>query len=179
MKIVYALACFASLVCMTPARGEVVQRAADGFHVRAQADLRGTPQQVYADLLRIGRWWNPAHTYSGDAAHLSLQARAGGCFCERWKGGSVEHARVIAALPDHSLVLDGALGPLQPMAVTGVLQFTLKAHDHGTRVEVDYRVNGASLSGLDALAPAVDQVIGEQVRRLAAFSDGEHAPAPH
>ena len=43
----------------------------------------------------VGRWWNPEHSYSGVAANFSIDARAGGCFCERLKDGSVAHMTVV------------------------------------------------------------------------------------
>ncbi|GAB3032474.1 SRPBCC family protein [Oleiagrimonas citrea] len=179
MKNILVLACLLTPIFAIPARADVVQHAADGFHVHVQVDVAHAPKRVYADLLRIDRWWSSSHTFSGKAQNLSLQARAGGCFCEHWNGGSVEHARVIAALPGHALVLEGALGPLQTMAVEGVLRFALTPHDGGTRVEVDYRVNGSSLSQLSDVAPAVDRVITEQVTRLARFSDRPRAATAH
>lgn len=66
------------------------------------------------------------------------------------------------------LRLNGAFGSLQDMAVVGV--FTIVTST-GTGAEagkhflrVTYRVAGGSEAGLDKLAPAVDGVIGEQVR---------------
>jgi len=102
------------------------------------------------------------HTWSGDAAHLSLDARAGGCFCEAWDGGSAEHGRVVMAQPGRLLRFVGALGPLQESAVSAVLTVTLEAAGSGTRATVTYRVSGDAGHGLETLAPVVDTVIGQQ-----------------
>jgi hypothetical protein len=59
----------------------------------------------------VGRWWNAEHSYSGDAANLSLDVAPGGCFCERWKDGSAEHGRVIMAFKDKTLRLPGTAWP--------------------------------------------------------------------
>jgi cell pole-organizing protein PopZ len=64
------------------------------------------------------------------------------------------------------LRLRTALGPLQERALTGILTFFLKNEDSTTTLTVEYRVGGSSSSGLDQLAPSVDEVLGEQVARL-------------
>ena len=57
----------------------------------------GTPDQVYAAIGRVAAWWNPAHTYSGDAGKLSLSLTAGGCLCEALPEGGVQHGVMAAA----------------------------------------------------------------------------------
>ena len=59
--------------------------------------MKAPPPHLYAALGEIDRWWNGSHSYSGQAANLSLARQAGGCFCERWGNNSVEHARVVYA----------------------------------------------------------------------------------
>ena len=136
------------------AHAEIKQAAADGFFLAYSAPLETTTAAAYADLVQVQKWWNGEHTFSGKAANLSLKPEAGGCFCERWTGGSVEHGRVIMALPGKLLRLDTALGPLQEFALKGVLSFWLREDDYGkARIELEYRVNGASASGLDQFAP--------------------------
>ena len=151
------------------AGAEATQVSASGFLVTVRHELKAPPPRVYAALGEIERWWNGAHSYSGQAANLSLARQAGGCFCERWGSHAVEHARVVMALEDRTLRLEGALGPLQALAVTGILTFGLSPKDGGTALVVTYRVAGNEGSGLQELAGPVDGVIGEQVRRLVAF----------
>ena len=67
----------------------------DSFVVVHSRRVDAAPGSVYAALPAIGRWWSSEHTYSGDAANMSLKAEAGSCFCERWPGGEVEHGRAI------------------------------------------------------------------------------------
>jgi hypothetical protein len=104
---------------------------------------------------------------------MSLDATAGGCWCEQWAAGaltaSAMHGRVLLALPGSALRLQAWLGPLQEQPVAGVLTFGTARRDGATRLRVTYRVAGAPDAGLDKLAPAVDGVIGEQVRRLKSF----------
>jgi len=127
---------------------------------------------VYAALGRIDRWWNPEHTYSGQAANLSLDLRAGGCFCERWGGGSeIEHARVLFVGKDTVLRLEGGLGPLQDLAVQGVLTIGLKPVEGGAELTWTYRVAGAPDAALDQWAQPVDGVLAEQLRRLVARAE--------
>jgi uncharacterized protein YndB with AHSA1/START domain len=118
-------------------------------------------------LVNIPMWWDPAHTWSGAARNLSLDARAGGCFCEKLAGGgSVQHARVVFVQPGKLLRLDGALGPLQEMPVTGVLTFALEPDGPGTRITMTYKVSGDLAARAAKLAPVVDQVLNAQIARL-------------
>ena len=64
------------------------------------------------------------------------------------------------------LRLDAPFGPLQGMAVATVWTVTLTPDGEGTMVRFDVTANGTAASGLDALAPAVDSVFGEAIRRL-------------
>jgi hypothetical protein len=137
--------------------------------------VQATPRQVFEAIGRVDRWWNGQHSFSGDASKLSLELAGGGCFCERWEGGSVQHAQVVGVGRDAYVRLQGALGPLQELAVTGVLTFSMKAVEGRTQLSVTYRVGGAPDSALEKWAGPVDRVIGEQVGRLAAYVDGVSA----
>ena len=160
------------------AQAEVKEAAADHLLIQDSRVVHAPPDKLYAALIDVAKWWNGEHSYSGDASHVSLKAEAGGCFCERWDNQSVEHGRVIWAAPGHLLRLDTALGPLQAMAVQGVLTFTLKPAPEGTTLQLEYRVNGSSASGLDKIAPAVNGVLMEQLDRLQRYADGgKGAPA--
>ncbi len=84
---------------------------------------------------------------------------------------------MIWANPSHLLRLDTALGPLQNMAVQGVMTFALKPAADGTTLQFEYRVNGASQSGLDKLAPDIDGVMMEQLQRLQRYAETGKADA--
>ena len=71
------------------------------------------------------------------------------------------------AKPGELLRLRGSLGPLQEMAVTGVLTITLAAKDGGTEAVVTYRLSGDPSHKLDGFIAAVDQVIGLQFANFA------------
>ena len=117
----------------------------------------------YRLLGKPAHWWNSAHTWSGNAKNMSLQLKAGGCFCELWNGNSVMHAQVILAQSGSFLRLQGGFGPLQDMAVNAVLTFKLKKEFDGTHVEMIYRVSGNASHKLPSLAAIVDKVLGEQL----------------
>jgi len=137
--------------------------------VKATADVAAPAPRVYQALTeRIGAWWDRAHTYSGDAANLSIDARAGGCFCERLPGGGgVRHLTVVYADPGRLLRMSGGLGPLQDLAVTGVLSWKLTGNAGRTTIEVTYKVGGyVPGAGVGALAVPVDTMLTAQLRRL-------------
>lgn len=172
MKRIALLAVLAPWLAAGTARAEVRQAAADSFFLAYSEQVSAQPVKAYAAIVAVPAWWNGEHTWSGQAANLSLKAEAGGCFCERWPGGSAEHGRVLMALPGNLLRLETALGPLQELALKGILSFWIRTSDDGaTRIDVEYRVNGAGTSGLDELAPKVDEVLGTQVARLKRYID--------
>ncbi|HEV7490737.1 MAG TPA: hypothetical protein VGO25_08020 [Rhodanobacteraceae bacterium] len=170
----------ALMSCLSPimAHAEVKQSAADGFFLTFSGPVAASTAKAYADVTQIQRWWSSEHTYSGKAANLSIKPEAGGCFCERWKDGSAEHGRVVMALPGKLLRLETSLGPLQELALKGMLSFWIKTEDSATTLTVEYRVNGSSGSGLDQYAPNVDEVLGAQVDRLRRYIATGNPDAP-
>lgn len=155
-----------------PARAETSGASATGFTVTHRFDTAAPPAKVFRAVHDVARWWSGAHTWSGNAANLSLRPGAGGCFCERWGQNSVKHGEVIFSVKDRVVRLRAALGPLQERAADGILTFALKPAEGRTNVLVTYRVAGSPEAELAGLAGPVDQVIGEQVRRLARYVDG-------
>jgi uncharacterized protein YndB with AHSA1/START domain len=154
-----------------PLRGEVVETTAAGFLVRNPAAINAPPANVYTALTdKVGGWWDPAHTFSHDARNLSLDARAGGCFCERLPdGGGVQHMRVVYASPGKLLRLTGAIGPLQEAALVGTMTWTLLQAGSGTTVELSYTVGGFRAGGFRDMPTVVDGVLRGQLARLKAF----------
>lgn len=150
------------------ANAEVVAKSPDGMTIRIVAETSLDRDLAWARLLDVASWWSGSHTYSGEASSLSFDAKAGGCWCEMWGGGEVEHGRVITVMPRDLLRFDTALGPLQELGVKGVMTFTLSnaGASGNTKLTLDYKVSGSSLSGLDKLAGPVEQVLAEQVARF-------------
>jgi uncharacterized protein YndB with AHSA1/START domain len=135
---------------------------------------RSAPDRVYTALTGPARWWDSSHTYSGNASNLSLDPRAGGCWCEQLAdGGSVQHMTVLTAMPGRMLRLSGGLGPLQAGAVNAVMTWTIKHDGSGSEVDMSYLVDGYFPGGLDAAHDDVDAVLSQQVERLRAYVDGQ------
>lgn len=159
-----------SLLLASGAQAAVIGSGPAGFQVQETVRIAAPPDRVWAAIVKPGDWWNPEHTYSHDSGNLTLAAVAGGCWCEKWAGGSVEHMIVVHAKPGKMLRLRGGLGPLQEMGVTGAMTWTLTATiDGGTVLTLNYAVGGYSPNGFDGLARAVDGVLAEQVNRLQMF----------
>jgi hypothetical protein len=154
----------------SPAAAEVKSSSPAGFEVERKAVVRASPAAIYAQIGRIGEWWDPAHSYSGKPANLRLDLKAGGCFCESFgEGGTIEHMRVVYADPKTGIRLSGALGPLQTEAVVGTLVWSFKAVEGGTELTEltqNYLVSGTIRAGMQTFAPPVDMVLSQQFERL-------------
>jgi polyketide cyclase/dehydrase/lipid transport protein len=152
-----------------PTLAEVTGVGSSGFEVHHQTHVAAAASDVYAALLTPNRWWDPKHTYTGDAGRLSLDAKPGGCFCESLPGGGwVQHLMVVYTAPGKMLRLRGGLGPLQPMGVEGALTMTVAGTTTGggSDLTFNYAVGGYSREGFDEIAKAVDNVLGQQIARL-------------
>lgn len=151
-------------------RGAVEDSAEHGFTVRTGVEVSAAPLEVYGTFVeRVGSWWDPAHTFFGDAGRLSMEARPGGCFCERGEGRqAVEHLAVVFVDPGRQLRLRGGLGPLQGEALEGSMTVSFAPLGEGgsTRVELVYRVGGYAKGGVEAFAVPVDRVLTELLQRL-------------
>jgi hypothetical protein len=167
-----AIALFAA-----PAAAEITKSHAQGFIVRHEVVVEADLKQTWLALISPDTWWRKEHTWSGDAANLSIRPSAGGCFCERIPEvdepgrftleGSVEHMRVLQAYPEAALRMSGGLGPLQSEPVNGILTIALSAADAGTRIVWEYNVAGYMRYEVPVIAKSVDGVIGLQAAALA------------
>jgi uncharacterized protein YndB with AHSA1/START domain len=155
----------------------VMQADANHFILNYTLPIKATPAKAYAAAVDIAHWWGSDHTYSGSSANLHMDARAGGCFCEKLKAGGVEHMRVVLAQPGTMLRLSGGLGPLQSGAVDGTLTFEFKSGKDGNEVVVSYLVSGYFSGGLDKVSGGVDHVLGEQLQHLQHLIDSGTADA--
>jgi len=159
------------LAVSAPAGADVVSASPNGFEIRHTVNLVVKPDIAFQSFGNIPAWWNPDHTYSGSSANLSLALTPGGCFCERFpKGGGIEHLRVAYVDPGKRIVLTGALGPLLYEATSGVLDVQVKSTGGGSQVTIDYRAAGFYKGGADKLAPLVDQVLADQVKRYRMYA---------
>ena len=158
---------------ITSARAETSAVSATGFVITHRDEIKATPAEAWKAIVELPRWWNSAHTFSGQAANLSLDAQAGGCWCERWTDASgarhsAMHGTVALVQSGRVLRLFAALGPLQDLAVGAVLNIVTSAGtgpDAGKNfLRISYRVSGDASAALDKLAPAVDRVLAEQFK---------------
>jgi uncharacterized protein YndB with AHSA1/START domain len=158
----------------TPAQS-APQITPNGFLVKFEVNVNAPAAKVYDALVgQIGSWWDSEHTYSGDAKNLSIDARPGGCFCEKLpNGGGIEHARVTYVAPREVLRLSGALGPLQASGVAGTLTWKLTGGSDSTRIQLSYSAGGFIDGGFEKIAPAVESVLRGQLDRLKQFAERE------
>lgn len=155
----------------TPASAAVLSAGDHGFEVQHTVNLVVPQPEAYNAFGRIGQWWNGEHTYSGDASRMSLQLRAGGCFCEPLdNGGGIEHMRVTYVQPGERVVLTGSLGPLLYEATVGVMDVKVERIAGGSRITMNYRASGFAKGGAAAMAPLVDQVLGDQMKRFRVYA---------
>jgi opacity protein-like surface antigen len=163
----------------SPAHAAIVDLAPNGFELQETIHVAAAPAQVYAALVVPQYWWSSQHSFSGNAANMSLDAHAGGCWCETLPdGGSALHLIVVNAVPGKGLRLRGALGPFQSFAVVGVLDWRLETASGGTDVTLDYRLGGYMKGGFGAIAPVADHVLAEQTSRLKQYVETGDAKAP-
>src|SRR5277367_3804487 len=164
---IYSAAFALAVTAAGRAAADVVSVGSNGFEVRETAHVAAAPDKVYSALLLPSHWWNSDHTFSRNAANLSLDARAGGCWCESLPGGgSVEHLRVVYVSPGKALRMRGALGPFQGLAVDGAMTWSVQGAADGSDISITYSIGGYNKDGFDELAKAADHVLGEQLERL-------------
>lgn len=166
-----AIMAWAGAAMAVPAHAAVTSTSDQGFATQDSVEIAAGADGVYALLGQPGHWWSDSHTYSGDSANMTIDPRAGGCFCEHIPAktgvaGSIEHARVIYAVPGRQLRLSGALGPLQSEGVVGTLDFTITPAGKGVRIVMTYVVGGYLRAGAAKIAPLVDGVLAEQLAGL-------------
>lgn len=172
--------CGLAVAASAPARAEVMARTDAGFVVRVTAEVAASPADAWKAFTTPSLWWNPQHTFSGEAVNLTMDPSANGCFCEKLpvpkgapatqKPGSVMHMRVAYAEPYRALRLLGGLGPLQSEAVNGTMTVTFKPVDGSggktTRILWEYVVGGFMRYKTETISGAVDKVLAEQIAGL-------------
>jgi len=143
-----------------------------GFVSKKRISISASPEMVWRGLTKdISHWWDPAHTYTGDAANMLMQTKVGGCLCEvlEKKKKPFEHLRVIVVRKNSELRLRGGLGPLREIGAAGTMNFRLVPYADMTRLDYKYAVSGA---GSKELADAVDKVMLGQLDRLKKYLEG-------
>jgi len=146
---------------------DVINSSEHGFELRIEKTVNSDAMTIYRQFIRIGEWWDPEHTWFGKAENLTIEPRAGGCFCEKSTAREVLHMTVSYVDPGKEIRMIGGLGPLQMMGVHGGWSWQFKAlPENRTNVILNYQVVGFLPGGLDSLAEVVNGVQTNQVERL-------------
>ncbi|MCB1588352.1 MAG: SRPBCC domain-containing protein, partial [Xanthomonadales bacterium] len=83
-----------------------------------------------------------------------------------------QHMRVIFVDPGKLLRLEGGVGPLQGMGLSGVMDWRLAATDDGgSTITLWYRAGGYTPEPLGDFVAIVDQVQAQQLGALASHLD--------
>jgi hypothetical protein len=157
-------------VAASPTHALVNDASNSGFTVENSVEVQVDTATAWQALVGdVDSWWPKDHTWWGQASKLTIDARAGGCFCESAEGRQAQHMQVLFADPGKLLRMSGGLGPLQGMGLSGILEWRLSAMVGGTRIVLWYRVGGYTPDDLTKFAPVVDHVQGLQLDGLAKY----------
>lgn len=167
MKAFVAAAALA-LLSAGPAAAEITARSDTGFTLSHSAEVTAAPEAILAAVTRPAAWWSDAHTYSGSASNIRLEAAPGGCWCEDLPGGGVKHGEVLILWPERRMIrFEAPFGPLQGMGARAVLTMSWAdpAEGQARRLRWSFVAEGP---GAGSLADAVEGVMSEQFARLTA-----------
>ena len=173
------LAALTALValCATPAAlATAVDSSPAGFTLENSVVVQADADTAWKALVGdVEAWWPRDHRWWADS-RLEIEARAGGCFCERAGDRQAQHLQVTFVDPGKTLRMTGGLGPLQGMGLHGALEFRLAPAGAGrTRITLWYRAGGYTPDDLSKFAPVVDRVQAQQLGGLAMHLGGDVA----
>lgn len=162
----------AACVVAAPAQAELKDSSPTGFTVENSITVPVDAKTAWRALVNdVHRWWPRDHTWWGEEGKLTIDARAGGCFCEKAGRREAQHMSVAMVIPHELLRMRGALGPLQGMGLDGVLEFRLAPAEggEGTKITLFFRNGGYTPDDLSKFAPVVDKVQAQQLGGLGKF----------
>ena len=153
---------------MATASADVIKSSDDGFIVQHRFTTGKVKSYVFRAMTDdVGKWWDSDHSFSSDAGNMLINEA---CFCERWDSNLVRHLDTAIWIENAKVVMEGGLGPLKELGLSGTMIWSLTANEGGrTTVSWKYHVYGFSETGMSDLAAAVDGVLKAQIDRLAAF----------
>jgi uncharacterized protein YndB with AHSA1/START domain len=155
------------LLTAAPAAADIVDVGPSGLEIKHTAHIAAPPEKVWAALIVPAKWWSSDHTFSGSSSNITLDAKAGGCWCETLpNGGGVMHMTVSYLAPPKTLVVRGALGPFYNLAADGAMAFVLTANGAETDVTLTFRAGGYVREGFQKWAQPVDGVLAQQIANL-------------
>ncbi|MBD3668144.1 MAG: SRPBCC domain-containing protein [Kangiella sp.] len=156
-----------SLLVTVPAQAEVTEVSEQHFTISIETTLKAPSDQAYQQFLQIGDWWQDSHTWFGDASTMSIEPKAGGCFCERNGDKQALHMTIAHVNPGISVQMIGGLGPLQSLAVNGHMLWKFESTEDGnTTLTLTYRVTGFINQNTEDWSKAVNGVLQQQVDSL-------------
>lgn len=152
-------------------QAEVLNISEHGFIIENKITTDASQQLAWRALIDSpDKWWPADHTWWGKAENLSIDEKAGGCFCEISGNNSAEHMRISFVDQYNLLRMTGGLGPLQGMGMHGALDWSFTSVADGqTEISLKYTVSGINPGGYETLAPIVDKVQAQQLGGLAEF----------
>ena len=165
-----AIVLLATLLYAPVSGAKVLDSSATGFTIENTATVATDPKATWDALVNhVDDWWPKGHSWFGKDGKFSIDARAGGCFCEKAGDQSALHMTIGFAAPGKLLRMLGGLGPLAGMGLTGTMDWTLDAIPGGTKVTLHYVAGGYTTTDLKKFVTVVDQVQGEQLAALATY----------
>jgi hypothetical protein len=177
----HAAAVLAAALYALPAEPAVKSSSPAGFTIENSEIVPVDAATAWRALVEdVDRWWPRDHTWWGAESKLSIEARAGGCFCEIAGERQARHMAVVFVDPPLVLRMTGGLGPLQGMGLHGALEWRFEPAEGGTRITLRYQAGGYTPDDLAKFAPVVDKVQGIQLGGLATFlrSLAQHPQRP-
>ena len=159
------------MLVATPAAAEVLGASPNGFEIRESVQLVIPPDQAFDAFEQVGSWWNPAHTYSGKAANMRVALSLGACLCERF-----EDRRRDRAFARRLCRAEQARDP-DRVARAAAVRGDVGRHGSDRRADRRRVARNDELSrggfykgGADKLAPLVDQVLADQMKRYRVYA---------
>ena len=115
---------------------KVVDSSAAGFTIENTVIVPADADTAWIALVNhVDEWWPKDHSWFGKAGKFSIDARAGGCFCEVVdKQQQAMHMTVSMVVAGVKLRMLGGLGPLQGMGVSGAMDWKFDPAEGGTRI---------------------------------------------
>jgi DNA-binding transcriptional ArsR family regulator/uncharacterized protein YndB with AHSA1/START domain len=146
------------------AEGRHMEPMRPTIDIALDIEIAGTPAAVFAALTKdVGGWWG--HPFvTARATSLSLEARLGGLFTERWENGGQVIASVTAWAPDEHLQLTGAF---HVGVGVGVAAFDLAESGAGTLLRFSFRAIGVLDAAVaDAMSRGWAELAGTRLKEL-------------
>jgi hypothetical protein len=166
MKLKVWVVLVSMLMMITTANADVVKSTDDGFLVQHSVISKQDKATAFKAMTAgLGQWWNPEHSFSGDAGNMLVDSE---CFCERWQENLVRHLDTTIWMDGSKVIMEGGLGPLKEVGLSGIMVWSLASNDNGgTTITWKYHVYGFTEMVLPEFAVVVDGVLKEQIYRLA------------